>query len=246
VVSSNEISGINLDATEGLTNFNFSEYRSEDTTVQVGQTATIGFWYGKAGRKLLKNLNGTKSSTKLGDYLATEFPNMFGDMSGMKNSQVASRYKKLYKDRYIKSENAEQSKLELEALSLALSTYVTQQDHVQHNVKTGNATDSTLIAEVEAFGFLVTDGGVGAATYDLSVWLQSGYDEAQIKAAFNITDDNLVVSVMDLLKATDANSGSAQSGSLYDFNEDGISDFEQIMRDIANSVYTDINNMGSV
>ena len=246
-IGTNEISTIQLDATEVLTNFNFSETASDTTVVQSGQTATIGFWYGKAGEKLIRKLNGTKKSSELGDYLAINFPNMFGSFAGVANDKIESAYADLYKTRYIKSDDSDRTKLELEVLSLALSSYVTTESLVQINTKTSVNDDASLVAMVESYGFLVTAGGVSAATYDLSVWIDDPYSEQDIRSAFGLADtDSLVMSVTDILKATDRQSGSALTGSLYDSGGDGVSAVERILRDIANSVYTDINNTGSV
>ncbi|MCG8650956.1 MAG: hypothetical protein MI861_14045 [Pirellulales bacterium] len=49
--------------------------------------------------------------------------------------------------------------------------------------------------------------------------------------------DSLTLSVIDILRATDAQSGSLLAGILYDSDGNGISVLEPILRDIADSVY---------
>jgi len=165
----------------------------------------------------------------------------------IKNDDSATVYVQLYKSRYIRSNSADQTKLELEVFSLALSSYVTDQSLVQVNSRTGNSADVGLVAMAESYGFLVTVGGVGAETYDLSVWVNNPYAEEDIRAAFGLgATDSLTMSVLGILKATDAESGSALTGSLYDAIGDGNSANGQILRAIADSVYTDINTTGSI
>ena len=241
----NTISDIPLDMTEVLTNFNFGEQAPEGTTIQSGQTATIGFWYSKAGKKLIKAMNGSWFATSLGNYLAATFPNMFGSFAGMRNYQIKKEYVSLYKERVINSGNSEQTKLELEVFSLALSSYVTNRSLVEVNVWTGNA-DSYLVNKVESHGFLVSTGGVGAETYDLSKWVDTPYAEEDIRNTFGLSEtDSLTMSILDLLKATDSQSGNLLNGLLYDDDNDGLSVVDRILRDIANSVFSDINASGS-
>ena len=42
-------------------------------------TATIGFWHNKNGQALIKSLNGSSSSTQLGNWLAATFPQVYGE-----------------------------------------------------------------------------------------------------------------------------------------------------------------------
>jgi hypothetical protein len=62
-----------------------------------GDTATIGFWHNKNGQALINSLNGGPSSTALGNWLASNFPYLYGpqagsanDMTNKTNAQVAA------------------------------------------------------------------------------------------------------------------------------------------------------------
>lgn len=70
------------------------------TGVVTGDTATIGFWHNKNGQKVINSFNGGSSATMLGNWLATNFPNLFGaanpytgtSLAGLTNAQVAGAY----------------------------------------------------------------------------------------------------------------------------------------------------------
>jgi hypothetical protein len=66
-------------------------------TIGRGDTATIGFWHNKNGQALISSLNGGPGSTALGNWLATNFPYLYGpqagsanDMTNKTNAQVAA------------------------------------------------------------------------------------------------------------------------------------------------------------
>jgi hypothetical protein len=65
--------------------------------IAQGDTATIGFWHNQNGQALIQSLNGGSSSTALGNWLATNFPYLYGpqagsanDMTNQNNAQVAA------------------------------------------------------------------------------------------------------------------------------------------------------------
>src|SRR5262249_23294756 len=72
---------VDLAADLAAMNYNFGERPSVGAPVQSGQAARIGFWNNKNGQALIKALNGGVG-TQLGDWLATNFPNMFGSRAG--------------------------------------------------------------------------------------------------------------------------------------------------------------------
>jgi|GEM_PF-3263955 len=216
------ISEINLDAYVEGVNYNFAEHRADAGVNQValGQTATIGFWAGRKGRKLIESLNGGKRSTQLGDWLAAEMPNIYGKLAGKTNKAVAQFYKKLFKTTKKRRRHGhhgqyqQNSLLDLNAqvMATALAIYVTDSDLA------GNTA--------EAYGFLVTTDGVGAATFNVG----------DAGAAFGLIDgDSRVMTVWDILHATNDQS---VEGRLYDM--------DIMLRELADKVYTMINEIGGI
>jgi hypothetical protein len=54
-------------------NYNFGQ-----PSIFHGQTATIGFWHNKNGQGLINGFGKTSSGQTLGQWLAAQFPNLFG------------------------------------------------------------------------------------------------------------------------------------------------------------------------
>ena len=59
-------------------NYNFGERPPAGGGVTGGQTATIGFWQNNNGQALIESLNGGANSTRLAEWLAATFGNMYG------------------------------------------------------------------------------------------------------------------------------------------------------------------------
>jgi hypothetical protein len=256
-----QISEINVGSRLIGSNYNFGEQAASTGQVQAGQTANIGFWKGKDGTKLIRELNGSSKSVLLGDYLAATYPNLFGNLAGMTNDQVNSYYSKLFKDKVTQSKKSvttDARKLEVEVMALALATYVTDQnlvelkydkssvDHIARDTSGNVLADASLAARVRGYGFLVTGAGVGAATYNVgTLYINHTYTEANVRAAFNLSaSDSTVLRISDILRAT--NDLTSSGGDLYDLMGDGLSSLEKMMRDIANDVYTAINQSGGI
>jgi hypothetical protein len=53
-----------------------------------------------------------------------------------------------------------------------------------------------------------------------------------------------VLRISDILQATNDLTGAG--GDMYDLLGDGLDSLERMLRDIANAVYTDINESGSI
>ena len=115
-----------------------------------GDTATIGFWQNKNGQALINSLNGGNGSMKLANWLAYNFPCLFGTyaannpplktLAGMTNAGVAAFFVDLFK---VKGQ-----KTYAQVLGAALACYV---------------TDSTLAGTAAAkYGFNVSSLGTGA------------------------------------------------------------------------------------
>ncbi len=190
-------------------NYNYGEQPPAGGAVQSGQTATIGFWNNKNGQALINSFNGASTSTQLGDWLAATLPNMFGANAGSNDLAGKSNadIAALFQTDFL----VKGVKLDAQVLATALSVYAT------------NATlDNTDVAA--NYGFIVSGNGLGTATVNVG---SNG-------AAFGVAD-NSVLTVMDLLKATDA---QAVSGLLYNGNA--------ILRKEANNVYSAINEEGDI
>jgi hypothetical protein len=166
--------------------------------------ATIGFWHNQNGQSLIDQLNGggtSGSATALGNWLATNFPHLYGaqadpsnpyeaNLAGSTNAQVASFYQKLFGAGGL-------NKTYAQIMAAALASY---------------ATDSSLAGGTwaQSFGFLVKAGGYGTSFRNVG---SSGTSLGLGK--------NTSYSVLSLLKATDqlAAQGTSQlTGNLSGIN----------------------------
>jgi hypothetical protein len=184
-VSGNQFS-VGLSAGVDAMNYNFGEIPSATGAITKGQTAGIGFWNNKNGQALIKSLNGGSTSTQLGNWLATTFPNMFGanagssDLAGESNAYVAAFFQADFV--------VHGTKLDAEVLATALAVYVTDGTLDYPNVGS-------------QYGFVVGGNGVATATFNVGT---NG-------AAFGVADGT-VMTVMDILLAAD---DQAVNGVLY-------------------------------
>jgi hypothetical protein len=200
----------------------FAPNQAPGGNVQPGQTATIGFWQNQNGQDLIRSLNGGASSTQLGDWLAATFSNLYGasaganNLAGKTNEEVAALYMSLF-ERNGQTSPGGPPKLDAQVLATALAVYV---------------TNETLAGTTAAaYGFTVTEHGLGVSTFTVG---SSG-------AAFGVADDT-TLTVLDILLATNA---QTVNGLLYDLDGSGtISDAERALRELANAVYTAINEQG--
>jgi hypothetical protein len=189
-------------------NYNFGEQPSATGPVHHGQTAGIGFWNNKNGQTLINSLN-NGVGTELADWLAATLPNMFGIRAGSNNlsgKNNAAVAALFQQDFLLKG-----VKLDAQVLATALSVYATNA-----------ALDSTGVAA--NYGFTVSGDGVGTAAVNV------GSDGT----AFGVAN-NTVLTVMDLLLATDAQS---VSGVLYGGNS--------TKRNMANDLYSAVNQAGGI
>ena len=204
-----------LDQNQDGVNYNFSERAAAGSTVVAGQTATIGFWQNKNGQGTLASVN-----EGLGDWLAATLPNLYGvnaganDLTGLSNTEVAALYKARFKA-HVKARDRTTiegpAKVDCQVMATAFAVYVTN----ENLAGTG----------AEAFGFMVTIGGVGVALWDVG----------DAGVVFGV-DDYTEMTVLDLLLATDER---AVDGVLY-------ADFDVMYRILANKVYTAINEGGDI
>ncbi|MCA9012621.1 MAG: hypothetical protein KDB01_22875, partial [Planctomycetaceae bacterium] len=210
------------DSFDGM-NYNFAELPTA-SNVHAGQTASIGFWQNKNGQALIKAMNGGGQSNVLGNWLAATFPNMYGaaagvsNLTGKTNTQVAAFYVSLFK-RNGQTAPAGPPKTDAQVLATALAVYV---------------TNSSLAGNVAAaYGFEVSANGVGSATFNVTT---NG-------AAFGVTNGS-TVTVMDLILAVNTRT---RRGLLFDLDDSGtISNAERSFREMANSVFSGINETGEI
>jgi hypothetical protein len=130
-------------------NYDFGDIAS-GSSVCRGATQTCSFWHGSSGQGLINCFNGGSSCTSLGNWLATSFPNLYGNsacnLAGKTNAQVASYYQALY--------NSNSSSVEVAVLATALNVYTS-------NSALGGCSAAT------SCGFTVTSGGLGCETYSV-------------------------------------------------------------------------------
>jgi uncharacterized repeat protein (TIGR01451 family) len=198
-------------------NNNFAELPSANAALHEGQTATIGFWSSCRGQMLIKSLNGGCNATQLGNWLATMFPNMYGATTGSHN--MAGKTNTQVAAFFQQLFNVCGMKIDAQALAIALACYV---------------TNSNLAGNVAAnYGFIVNSMGTGAATFNIGT----------AGAAFNVANYS-ILSISQILQKTN---DQARKGILWDLNGNGsISSTEQVLRTLANNLFTDINETGDI
>ena len=126
------------------------------SSVSCGQFGTIGFWQNPNGQATIKSFNGGSSSTQLGTWLASNFPNLFGarnpyincSLAGLTNAQVASVYKNLW------NPSGATKNTYVQAFAVALGIYA------DTGSLGGNAT-------AQGFGFNVSSTGGSGSTFNV-------------------------------------------------------------------------------
>ena len=120
-------------------------------TVGHGDTATIGFWHNKNGQALI---NSMPNSPALANWLAGNFPCLYGanaganNLTGKSDSQIAAYFQQLF--------NVTGQKTDAQVLAGALACYV---------------TSSTLAGNNAAsYGFNVSPLGTGAKTFNVGAY----------------------------------------------------------------------------
>lgn len=115
-----------------------------------GDTATIGYWQNKNGQALIRSLNGGPTSTGLANWLASNFPYLYGlysanDLTGKSNADVAALFVKFFK--------VKGTKTNAQILAAALAVYV---------------TDSALAGDAAvSAGFNVSATGTGFRVFNV-------------------------------------------------------------------------------
>jgi uncharacterized repeat protein (TIGR01451 family) len=122
--------------------------------VTDGDTATIGFWHNQNGQCLIRSFNGGSSATSLGNWLATQFPNLYSSLAGDTNSQVASTFLTLF--------NQTGPKTAAQVLGTALAVYAS------NSTLAGGNMAASCGFNVSATG--VTDNATYNVGSQLSQW----------------------------------------------------------------------------
>jgi uncharacterized repeat protein (TIGR01451 family) len=157
---------------------------TKSTPLGSGQTATLGFWK-NAGQSVILNFNGGPTSTALGTWLNTNFPNLFGSFNGQTNTYVASQFKNGATNTY------------LQAFGVALDIYATTTSLGGASVISGGFTTK--------YGFKVSDAGDLYATWDVG----------SAAAAFDIpAGGSTVLTLPQILKIADSHY-SPVTGQFY-------------------------------
>jgi len=119
--------------------------------VPVGpdDTATIGYWNNNNGQALINAMNGSSSATNLGNWLATNFPYLYGanssnNLTGKTNAEVAAFYSTVFAS----------NKTNAQVMAGALAVYVTNSNLAGVDVAV-------------SYGFNFSTTGTGAKTYNV-------------------------------------------------------------------------------
>src|SRR5262249_5015534 len=132
----------------------------------VGQFASTSFWSNSRGQSVIQSFNGNSTSTALGNWLATNFPNLFGNaagplgnLAGQTNAQVAQLYKTLSTNNA--NGNGIGGTTYVQAVAVALGIYA----------DTSSLGGAAIVANglAQRYGLVVTTAGGAGATIDDSI-----------------------------------------------------------------------------
>jgi hypothetical protein len=234
---SDRFSGIELTPGSTADLYNFGDIAETGTDIGDNVTATIGFWRSHWGRNLIKSLNGGQTSTELGNWMATNFPNLYGpgavydarrgpdismDMTGRTNKEITKVFKYLYQRNHRTSAGGGPSKIDAQLMAVVFASYVTSSDLAGGHY-------------AAAYGFNVTDEGIGAALVDVSAVL-TAQQIADLDIQINSEGK---ASIMEILTSAD---DLTTLGLLFDVDGNGDIDHEERrLRFLGNWLYWFIN-----
>jgi hypothetical protein len=150
-------------ATPGITTSASITPVTSSGAVVAGQFATIGFWHNQNGQAVINAFNGGSSQTLLGNWLATNFPHLFGQsniytsstltslgktsLAGLTNAQVAQVYLGLWTPSGVNKNTY------VQAFAVALGLYA----------DTASLGGQSLINNgmASTYGFVITSSGAG-------------------------------------------------------------------------------------
>ncbi len=172
------------------------------------EAAASRFW-ANLGQSLILELPSTASGLTLGQWLAQSFPRLYGagcvNLSTKSNSYIASYFKSLYTN--------SSKKANAEVMATALNVYA--------------STRSLGGEAATTYGFNVTDGGLGVATFNIQSY----------GVAFGVSN-NSTLSVMQMLQKVNSKSSN---GVLYN-NQSNISS----LLSAAYSMFKQVNDAGGI
>ena len=193
------------------------------SAVAAGQFGTIGFWGNNNGQAVINSFNGGSSQTQLGNWLATNFPALFGapnpytsatlaqyhatSFAGLTNAQIATVYSNLG------SPSGVTKNTYVQAFCTALGIYA------DTTSLGGNATGAK-------YGFVASAAGGAPATWNLG----------STGATFGMAN-NSSLSVLAILQVVNENF-TASTGTFFGGSQSSTSD--------ANTALNGINNKGDV
>jgi uncharacterized repeat protein (TIGR01451 family) len=177
--------------------------------VSAGEFATIGFWHNKNGQAVIYSFNGSSSSTLLGNWLATNFPKLFGasnpytgtSLAGLTNAQVATVYANLWTPSGVTKNTY------VQAFAVALGIYA-------------DTSSLGFNDTAKKFGFVIAPGGGGAATFNVG---DNG-------AAFGVANGT-TLTVMQFIQAATDNFSPA-TGLFYGGDQTLTSDLNNVLNGI--------------
>jgi hypothetical protein len=144
--------------------------------VTPGSSATIGFWHNKNGQAVINSFNGGSGATLLGQWLNSNFGNLFAGFASQTNAQVAADYLTAFSN-----VGGVQGNTYVQAFGVALSCYAT-------------STSLGFNPTAASFGFIPTVGGLCNQTFNVG---NNG-------AAFGVADDT-TLTVFQVLTIANAN-----------------------------------------
>jgi hypothetical protein len=196
------------------------------TPVAAGEFATIGFWHNKNGQAVINSFNGSSTATQLGNWLATNFPNLFGapnpytsaalasfgatSFAGLTNAQVATVYEDLWNPSGVTKNTY------VQAFAVALGVYA-------------DTPGLGFNATAAGFGFIPVPGGGSSLLFNVG---SNG-------AAFGVPDGTSLT-VMTILN--DANAAfDATLGTFFNGNSN-----QQTLTSDLNNVLAGITQQGDI
>ncbi len=205
------------------TGFNGSGTGAEQVTVSdvvsKNEAATLGYWANNNGQKLLQSYKGTGAAS-LGTWLATAYPNLFGNLAGDTGAQIAAYYVKVKAAASGVTWNTYG-----QALTTALGVYVT----------TTNAGWGSTAA---SFGFQQGWGGAGLG----SVYYNVGGNGASFGVANNTyVTVNALLTYLNGVTHRTGGTTTALPTALYFYTPT-----DTTLSNGANSVLSGLTNLGDI
>jgi hypothetical protein len=122
------------------------------TTISTGDTATIGFWNNKNGQYILSILDSGNPPQKIGAWLASQYPGLYGSLANATCAQVAAQFQTYFRV-------SGTPKVYAQIMGGAIASYVT-------NTAVSGAAPA-LVAARTKFGFNSSVGGTWTKLYNV-------------------------------------------------------------------------------